>query len=295
MAEAYIRKSKRFGMLCTIPGLTVVACLIIYPVFFNFYASFLKYDNISPKRFIALGNYQSLLASEYSDFPLGLKISAIYSVSSATLSTLTGLILAQILYSIRKGKGLFRTVALFSWGAPLVIASFIWKWIFSKDLGILNYLLSPFIEQNVAWLTTRGLALLTGIVTTTWEYTPFAMVIILAGLESIDPGLLEAAIIDGAAYNQILWRIMMPLNRHQLVVAFTIIWMFTFRTPDVLFSLTSGGPGKNTYHLGILLADMIYRYVNFGNAGALGVLLFLTTAAIAAPLLYYGIIRPSRK
>jgi multiple sugar transport system permease protein len=71
--------------------------------------------------------------------------------------------------------------------------------------------------------------------------------------------------------------------------------MFTFRTPDVLFSLTGGGPGKNTYHLGILLVDMIYRYVDFGNAGALGVLLFLTTAAIAAPLLYYGIIRPSRK
>ncbi len=281
-------------MLCTIPGLVVVVFLVAYPVCFNIFTSFVKYDNVSPKKFIALGNYQWLLSSEYSDFRLGLKISTIYSFSCATLATLTGLVLAQILYSIRKGKGFFRTATLFSWGIPLVIASFIWKWIFSKDLGILNYLLSPFIEENIAWLTTRGLALLTAIITTTWHHIPFAMIIILAGLESIDPELFEAAVMDGAGYNQIFWSIIIPLNRHQIVVAFTIIWMFTFRTPDVLFSLTGGGPGKNTYHLGIFLVDMIYRYVDFGKAGALGVLLFLTTAVIATPLLYYGIIRPSR-
>lgn len=289
---------RRFGIFCTVPGLIAVCALIVYPLFFNVGVSFFKYNNITPTEFNGLANYQWLLTNRFSDFYLSWKVSFIYSVSSATLTLVLGYCLALLLYKLpASNRGAFRTASILPWAAPLVISAFMWKWILARDIGILNYILTQLglVSENLPWLSDPILAVLSGIFATVWRRTPFAMLLLLAGLESIGTHLYEAAEVDGASGWQKFRFITLPLNRHQLVIAFVIVWMFTFRTPDVYFALTAGGPGKATYHAGVFLMDLIYQFLQFGRAGALGVFLFLTIALIASPILYYGIIKPGKK
>ncbi len=291
------RSDRRFGILCTVPGLIAVVALIIYPLFYNVVISFYRYNNITPTIYNGVDNYRWLLTDRFTDFYLSWKVSMVYSVSAAVITLVLGYCLALLLYKLPlSNRGFFRTVSILPWAAPLVISAFMWKWILARDIGILNYFLLQvgLIRENLSWLSDASLAVLSGIFVTVWRRTPFVMLLLIAGLESIDPQLYEASEVDGASGWQKFRLITLPLNRHQMVIAFVIVWMFTFRTPDVYFALTGGGPGKATYHAGVFLMDLIYRFLRFGRAGALGVFLFFTLALIASPILYYGIIKPSR-
>lgn len=283
----------KFGVLCSVPGLIVLLALIFYPVAYNVVVSFLRYNNITPIKVSGLRNYTWLFSS--SDFYVSWKVSTVYSLGSASLALILGLILAHGLHRINKGKSLFRTLVVLPWAVPLIISGFMWKWILNEDIGVFNYLLSSFklIDNNLPFLSDPSLAIMSGILATAFCHVPFITVLLLAGLENIPPDLYEVAETDGADYLQRFWHISLPLNKSQMIVAFVIIIMFTFRTPDVFFSLTYGGPGKYTYHIGLFLMDTIYRYVNFGHGAAIGLTLFITIIAFVVPVLYYGIVRRS--
>jgi len=283
--------NRTFGILCTIPGLVALVALIIYPVIYNIAVSLQRYNNILPTRWTGLGNFAWLIRS--SDFRIAWQVSFVYSVGSAALAFLIGLILAQNLNKIQIAKGFFRTLIILPWAVPLILSGLMWKWIFDKDIGLLNYVLQSLglVHANVPFLSSPDLALLSGIIATAYVHIPFVTILIHAGLQNIPLELYEAAEIDGADVFQRFTYITAPLNRTQMVFAFIIIWIFTFRTPDVFFSLTSGGPGKATYHAGLFLMDTIYRYLDFGHGAAIGVMMFLTIVAVVIPVVYFGIFR----
>jgi len=284
-------KNERFGFLSSVPGLITVIALMAYPIVYNFYTSFLRYDNVRSVKFIGLNNYKWFFSN--SDSFISLKVSFIYSFGATTLAFLLALILAHSLNKIQKGSGLLRTLVILPWVAPLVISGLMWRWMLDKDLGIINYFLLTFgiISKNLAFLSSTEYAMLSGIVTTAWCYIPFLMVLILAGLESIPKELYEASQIDGANRIQNFWYVSVKLNKSQMLVSYLIVLMFTFRTPDTFVSLTGGGPAKSTYHLGIYLMDTIYRYLNFGHAAAISMIMLIICLGLALPGLYYGIIR----
>ncbi|QPM66824.1 carbohydrate ABC transporter permease [Atribacter laminatus] len=268
--------NKKFGIYCSLPGLLIIVALILYPVIYNLYISLLRYDFITPITYNGIANYKWALNSK--DFYNSWKISTLYSLGSAGFTLLFSLMVAHSLRGIRRAKSIFRTLSILPWAAPLIVSGFMWRWIFSKETGILNYLLILFglTNENIGFLVNPALAMFCGIMTTTWSYIPFMTVLLLAGLESISDELYEAAKIDGADAIQRFWYISLSLNKQNIVIALLIIWMYTFRTPDVFVSLTGGGPGKATYHAGQLLWDYVYRFLNFGRAGAISILLTIT-------------------
>lgn len=278
---------RSFGIYCSIPGLIALAALIFYPVAYNVYVSILRYDHIFPVVFNGLENYRWLFSS--SDFYHSWRISAIYSVSTTALTLAFGLILAHSLHKITKGRTVFRTLVILPWAAPLVISGLMWRWMFSKDMGVINYLLFLLgvSDKNIGFLLKPNLAMISGVFTTAWCYIPFMTVLLSAGLESIPPELYEVAQIDGADSLQRFRHISLALNKPQILIASLIIWMFTFRTPDVFVSLTRGGPGKYTYHAGLFLRDVIFKFLNFGHGGAISVVLALTILIPAIPVLFY--------
>ena len=281
----------RFGFLCSVPGLIGLFAFIFYPLMYSTYISLLRYDIIHPIVFRGLRNYGWIFSS--SDFYLSWRISTTYSLGSTSLTLSLGLILAHSLHRITRGSTVFRTLSILPWAAPLVISGLMWRWILSKDLGIINYLLRSLglINENIGFLLHPSLGIISGICASSWCYMPFMTIILLAGLESIPESLYEAAEIDGADQLQKFWYISLPMNKHQILIGCLIILMFTFRTPDIFFSLTEGGPAKFTYHAGLFLFDLIYRYHYFGRAGALSIVLFLTVLGFTLPLLYYGIVK----
>jgi multiple sugar transport system permease protein len=279
-----LRKQK-FGMLCSLPGLIVILIIIFFPLAYNVCISFTRYNLITPIAFNGLDNYTYLFTSF--DFYNSWFISFLYSMGTTILALLVGILLAHSLSSIKKFSTLFRTIAILPWAAPVVISGLMWKWLLSKDLGIVNYIFRALgiTQNNIGFLVESNPALLSGVVAAAWAYIPFMTVMLLAGLETISPELYEAAEIDGADSLQQFWHISIPLNKGQIMIASLTVWMFTFRTPDLFVSLTTGGPGKSTYHIGILLQDLIYRYMNFGRGAALGIILFITTSIPALIIL----------
>lgn len=276
-----------FGILCTVPGLIALVALIGYPVVYNIIVSFSEY-RYTPGPFIGLGNYRLLVAGSY--FLTSLKIAALYSTGSTLLAFIVSIVLAEALHRISRGKALFRTVVILPWAVPLVLSGIIFKWMFDNEIGVVNYVLkaSGIMNSNVPFLSTPSWALAVAIVATAYVYIPFMTVLIHAGLQTIPRELYEAAEIDGADELHKLRYITFPLNKYQMGISVLIVWLFTFRTPDLIFSLTRGGPGKTTYHIGLFLRDLIYKYVDFGRGAALGVVIFLVCLlAVAVFLLYF--------
>lgn len=281
----------KFGMACSIPGLTALIALVIYPIFYNFYVSFLRYNNITPIKFNGFENYVWLFSS--SDFYQSLKVSIIYSLGSTTFAFILGLILTCSLRRIKKARTLSRTLTVLPWAIPLIVSAFMWKWILNRETGVLNFILSSFnlVDNKVSFISDPTLAMISGILATSYRYVPFIVVYLLAGLESIPLDLYEAAKVDGADHLQQFWYISVPLIKGQMIFSFTLVMMFTLRIPDIFFGLTMGGPGKATYHLGLFLRDTIYKYLNFGHGATIGVILFVIIISFAFPLLYRAVIK----
>lgn len=277
----------RFGILCTVPGLVVLLILVGYPIGYNFVLSFMHYERLQFGGFAGLEHYKWFFNSP--DFLQSWKISALYSLGSAGLALLVGTIIAHALLGVKRGQGVFRTLVIMSWAVPPVLAGLIWKWIFNKDMGLANYVFSvlSLSDTNIAFLVNENLAVLSGIIATAYVYIPFMTVFINAGLQTIPEELYEVASIDGADEFHKARYIMVPLNIKQMLFAFIVVWMFTFRTPDVFFALTGGGPGKATYHAGLFLVDLIYQYIDFGRAATVAVMLFITVGVVVTPVAFY--------
>lgn len=284
---------RTFGILCTIPGLVALLALVVYPIGYNFVLSFMRYNNILPKKFIGFHNY--LWFFSFKDFLISWTVSGIYSLGCASVTFLFGLITAHALNQIDKLKPFFRTLIILPWAIPFVVSGIIWRWIFNQNVGVLNFILSSLniIDTNIPFLINSNFAMISAIIATAYIHIPFVTILIYAGLQTIPQELYEAAQVDGADGFQQFWYITAPLNRAQMILAVLIIWMFTFRAPDVIFSLTKGGPGDATYHAGLFLMDTIYSYMEFGHGAAISIMLFLTVLIIVPPVLYFGIIRSS--
>lgn len=274
-------------MYCSLPGLVAVLIFLFFPIVYNVYLSFCEVNVSLKTGFVGLQNYSNLFRSP--DFHIAWQTSAIFSLGTTGLTLVTSMMIAHSLNGIKRFNALFRTFAILPWAAPLVISGLMWRWILSKDIGILNYFLQVFglTSENVGFLINPILAMLSGIVAASWSYIPFVTVLLLTGLESIPVEIYEAGKVDGADALQRFRYISFPLNRPQIVSSALIVWMYSFRTPDIFVALTNGGPGKATYHAGIFLWDNIYRYLNFGRAGAISVLLSITILIPSVLIIYF--------
>jgi multiple sugar transport system permease protein len=272
-----------------------MVALVFYPVFYNVVISLMRYNNIVAPKFIGLRNYLTQFSS--ADFLVAWRVSLVYSLGSATLTLLVGMMLAHALNRIDRARGFFRTLVILPWSVPLVLSGVMWKWLLDANIGLINYILASLglIRHNIPFLSQPALALISGIVATAYVHVPFVTVLIHAGLKNIPMELYEVSEIDGADTIQKFFYVTLPLNKPQIVFSLVVIWMFTFRTPDVFFSLTGGGPAKATYHAGLYLMQLIYRFLDFGKGAAVGVLMFLTIIVVIVPSVYFTLLRKEKQ
>lgn len=277
----------QYGALISLPGLAIVLAVIIFPVVTLFVTSFLQYTSFHPVSFTGLKNFVYIFHDRL--FWLALEKTVIYTAGVTLLTFVGGICLALALSKITKGATVFRSLAMFSWAVPLVISGFIWKWIFNPDVGIFSDLLMKIglIDAPLAVFSNASLAMMGCIVADAWVKIPFMCIFVLAGIESISEEVYEAARIDGADGISIFTRITLPLIKHMALVGLLITSMFTFRTIDVIFSMTEGGPAKGTYVLGFYIVDQLWRRINYGTAAAAGVIMFFMIAAFAGYYVYH--------
>ena len=265
----------KFGVLLSMPGAAVLFLWVCVPLLLLLGTSFLRYDNIHPVVFAGLKNYKWVLNQRV--FWLSFKNTVIFCAGVTALTLVVSLALAHCLSRISRLSSLFRSLAMFPWAVPMVVSGFMWAQMFNPSFGVINDFLlrTGIIQTPVDIFGNPNLAMFGVILADAWTRIPFMTIIILAGLESIDPNLYEAARVDGADSIQTFYKISLPLNKKAILTGVLITTIFSFRTIDTIFSMTFGGPAKATYTFGFYILDNIYRYFNFGVAGAMSIILLL--------------------
>ena len=279
-------REARLAWVLLFPTILIVFGLILFPAIFSVWISFHdvglhNLNDVFHAPFIGLDNYRSVI-NDFSFKFQGLNnmgaavTSIVYAFSATTLTILVGLLAALLLNKPFKGRGLTRAIFLFPYVAPIVSVAFVWRWILDpRPSGVVNDLLMrmSIIDSPMAYLSTRGLALLLVILLDAWRYFPFAMLMILARLQAINGILYEAAEVDGASkWEQFLY-ITLPELRYVLGAVFLLRLMWTFNKFDDIFLLTGGGFGTKT--LPVLTYEFSFRLFNFGRGAAAAMILLV--------------------
>jgi multiple sugar transport system permease protein len=231
--------------------------------------------NYSEGRFIGLANYRFLLQDEY--FWNSLRVTTIYGIASMSCTYVLGLGFALLLNREFAARGFIRTIFVLPWAIPEVVAVLVFVWMLDPQFGVLNYLLvsAGFIDQPLAWLTQAHLAMPALIALTAWQQFPLAMLILLAGLQTIPREEYEAAAIDGAGPISRFFHVTLPGLRAVNVILILLLILNSFRRVTMIYAMTKGGPARSTETLSILTYNTAFEYQRIGYAAAVGTALLL--------------------
>jgi sorbitol/mannitol transport system permease protein len=275
--------ARRDGWLRRLPLLPAFVYVVIVtqiPFALTIYYSFFSWNLLKPGsfKFTGLDNYANLVTDE--SIRTAVWNTVVLTVSVIGISVVLGLAVATLLNSEVFGKGLMRTLMI----APFLImptaGALIWKDTLLNPLfGLLPSLLSPFGLSRVDWVNQFPMA--TVVTVEVWRWTPFMMLIILAGLQSQNPEILEAARVDGATAFQAFRRITLPLVRPFLELGALLGSLFVVQTFDSIYMLTYGGPGQDTTNVPFLLYLVAFQGFSIGQASAIGVVAVILTTVVA--------------
>lgn len=282
-------RSQRFqeiliGYLFIIPAFLSLGVWWIYPMVYSFYLSLTDWDFLSPqKRFVGLDNYVKMFTHD--EFRRVLWNTTLFSGGTTILALLGGLVLAIILYQKIRGTSIYRALIFSPWVTPTVAASLVWLWIFNKDMGILNAVLSLFGVPRIDWIGSgqgplRLWAMPSLIIFTVWKTVGYNMVYFMAGLTTIPAELYEAAEMDGANTWTKLRHITLPLLSPITFFLLVMSLITTFNAFDQIRVMTRGGPGDATRTMVYYLYQNAFEFFDVGYGSAVAVVLFILVLAL---------------
>ncbi len=272
-----MRKSPRIlPYLLIAPTFLFVAVFTLYPLCTSVVGSFFKQKLQVPKYrepvWTGFGNYIRLFSD--SDFQLVLLNTVIYVVVCVVFIMLFSFILALLVCGKFKGQTAFRLIVFHPAVMPMVSAATLWLFFFTPDYGIFNHILHIFGysgPQN--WTSNPSLSLFSIILVDVWKESPFYMIFILSGLQTMDSAVLEAAKLDGASGPVLLFHIIIPLIRRSLIFTNIVVFISAFQTVDHIFILTNGGPSNHSNILLYQLWQLRFEQLNIGDSQSVTVIL----------------------
>jgi multiple sugar transport system permease protein len=254
-----------------------MSVLLAYPVLRGIFLGFfntrlLRYGQ---GRFVGLDNYANLATDP--NFWNSARVTLLYGLAVTVCTYALGLGLALLLNRRMPARGLLRTIIIMPWAIPEVVAVLVFVWMLDAQYGMINYALveAGILGGPVAWLSDANLALPALIMVTCWQQFPLAMLILLAGLQTIPRELYEAAMSDGAGRWALFRHITWPGLRSVNVVLVLILVLNSFRRVTVIYAMTGGGPARATETLSILTYNTAFQYQQLGYAAAVGTALLL--------------------
>lgn len=269
------RTGRRFVMPCVVALLAVLGLPIVIAISNSF---------LGPDGGVTLGNYTRLPGDE--SFRNSLWVSLTFVASTVALHLLLGLAVALALNSAIRGRKLWRVLMLLPWTVPDVVSGLVWRFMLNPTSGIVNEVLRQvgLAEGYIDWLGSARLALPSVIFSDVWRGFPFVMIIVLAGLQSIDQELYAAARVDGANALQVLRRITLPLLKPILLVAAALDTIWQFRRFGLVYNMTAGGPGRATDILSLNIYRQYFRFFQYETASAMAAV--LACVMLVASLFY---------
>ena len=267
-----------FGFLLMVPALLVLLVVIAFPILKGIYASFCDYGlkelrkGIFDLKWNNFANYKIMLQNNQIFFYF--KNTFVFVALVVVIQLILGMGIALLLDSKIKARGTLRGLMLVPWTIPSVVTAIVWRFMTNSSYGVINwiaYKLGMIPTLDYSWTLQSGSAMALIVIAAVWRQLPYMMVMILAGLQSVDKSLLEAGTIDGANYWQSLLHITIPSIRPVLITSIWIALMANFQMYTIIANITNGGPVGATTTLSIAAYNAAFQSYNFGYGAAIGV------------------------
>jgi multiple sugar transport system permease protein len=289
-AASLFRERRRFVFTLIAPAALVLLVFQIVPILMGADASLRRYSLVEIEHpFVGLRNFRRIL-SDAQFLSVVLFNTFFFMFLSVAAGVLLGLAIAMLLHQPFPGRAIARTLIVFPLMVAPVVASIMIAWIFNDQFGIANVLVTALGFSPVAWLVNPWIGLGIVILTDVWLQTPFYVIIILAGLQTMPREPHEAARVDGANAWQVFRNVTLPLLRPVLLVAIVIRSIDAFRVFDTVWTITKGEPGRATEVFSIYAYKEAFVFLNFGVGAAASLIGAVIIMAVGA-VLYLGLQR----
>jgi len=269
-------------LLCA-PSFLLFLCVLLFPLSFSVYVSltdwYLPNQNWN---IVGIDNYVSLLTSIR--FWEALRTTSIIVAFSIVSEFVLGFALAWGLYKLQRGAQAFTIILFLPHIITPVVASLFLRWLFVSRWGLIDATLAAGGLSGPDWLGDPVWAKITIIIADIWKYTPFVMLTLYAGLQTLDQSSIEAARIDGAGELSIIRYIILPSLKNLIFFVGAIRIMDCFRLFDSIYILTGGGPGTATETITFYNYTLAFRSLEVGKAAALGILTLIILLLFLVPL-----------
>ncbi len=269
--------SRRLPLL---PALIYIIVVTQIPFLVTLWYSFQNYffDVPGPARFIGLSNYKTVFTN--AAFRGSLVRSVVMTVTAVIVAMILGVAVAVLLDRKFFGRGVARTLIITPFLIMPAAAALLWAGpMLDPNFGLLNYLLEPFGVHHVAWLSTHALGSV--ILVMIWQWTPFMILIVLAGLQSQPADTLEAAKVDGAGAFATFRELTIPHLRPYIELGILLGSIYLVNVFDAVRLMTNGGPGTATTNLPFYLYQQVNNAFDIGGAAAAGVVTVILTIIVA--------------
>jgi ABC-type sugar transport system permease subunit len=261
------QREARLAWWMAAPAVLTILLVALFPLGWTIWESLHLHDLRMPwlgRPFVGLDNYVEVLQDRR--FWGSMSHTVWFAAASVSLELVVGCALALAMNRSFRGRTLVRLSILIPWAIPTVVAALVWRFMF---------------EGLEGWLADDTRAWVPIILADAWKETPFVALLLLAGLQGIDPALYEAARIDGASAWRQFRHVTLPLLAPAIMVALIFRTMNAFRVFDLIYVLTGGGPGTATEPISLYTFNSLMQNLRFGYGSTLSVLVFLVTFALA--------------
>ena len=280
--KRHLISEKRLPYVLVAPVMVIMCVVVLFPVFDTFRLSFFDATFLKPgltAPFIWLDNYVEALNARL--FWRSLWNTIKWTVTSVVFQFGLGLGLALLVNSNIRGKNVIRSLFLVPWMLPGALAALMWKWMYHGSIGLLNYVFLKvgIINDVHPWLSDPATALWAAVLVNVWRGSPFFMIMLLGGLQTIPTSLYEAASIDGAGIFSKFRHITIPLLKPLIVTMLIYGTVGAFNFMDIILVLTRGGPANHTLVLPLYAWMSAFFDMRIGYAATLSVLMCVVLAA----------------
>jgi ABC-type sugar transport system permease subunit len=274
--------------LLLLPAALFVLAVTVYPIINLFYIAFHSTNYFQVGAFNGFSNFIPLLNSS------GMKsfvASAVFVTASDILTLAVAIILALVMEAPLRKRGLLRTLIMLPWLVSMVVTSLLWQALLDPNFGPITHFFYVLFGWHISLLSNPFSAMTVMVLANVWRSYPFALVLILAALQSIPGEIYEAARLDGASRWNELRHIALPVASRTILVVLILLTLQFFALVTLPFIMTGGGPDEATYVLSLRIWREAFTNYHLGFSAATGVVVFLLNLTLSVFYIYQFIVR----
>ncbi|MFC7078510.1 carbohydrate ABC transporter permease [Haloarcula halophila] len=290
----FLSRRRVLAAITILPALLLFTFITLGPILWAIAAGFYEIPVFSPQwEFVFLDNYAELLAQE--TFWVSVWRSVLFAGGSTTLQLVAGIGIALLVNRSFKFSNVVQAIVILPYMIPTAVLGFIALWMGNAQWGVINEVLLSvgLLDQPFSWFGNHSTAMIAVILTSSWKFTIFVTIMVLARLQSIPENHYEAARVAGANTFQVFKDITLPNLKSVIFIVLLLRGVWMFNKFDIVYILTGGGPGDATRLAPIYAYELGFGLTRLGMAAAMSTLLFVFLAGVA--VVYFRVLEPAKE